>query len=886
MNPERTIRLRELFERAVELDTPAREALLSETLAVDEELGRELQTLLRHDGDEDQLLDRPAASGFVREPLRDKDSSGMMPELPGYRILSRIGAGGMGEVFLAEDETLRRRVALKLLPERLSASAESLARFKREARAASALNHPGIMTVHEIGSSNGVLFIAAEYIEGVTLRERLAGGPLPVGDVLRIGIDASEALSAAHDAGIVHRDIKPENLMVRRDGYLKVLDFGLAKNTGTKEPGIVADETAAIETDPGRLMGTVAYMSPEQLHAASVDARTDVWSLGVVLYELVNGTRPFKGTSTAGTIHAVLSSEVPPREGESDPILQRLDSVIRRSLEKDAARRFDSAREMCDALRSIRSDLEFETRVRLSSGDSVVHSPSDSTGEASEAPSDSNRVWWRRRPAWIASTILIVALSVSGAVWLRSPAAAPPAAGDSIRSIAVLPFLPLSSGSGDDALELGMADTLITKLGSLDRLDVRPLSTVRSYRQPDRDPVATGRSLGVAAVLDGTVQQAGDRLRVNVRLLRVRDGAVLWSSALDKGASDIFDVQDTISEQVLAAIRMELSGEEQRRVARRGTERSEAYLLYLKGRYFLDRRGTAWRQKGVEEFSKAVELDPVYAPAYAGLSDAYAEMVYWGDKPALEYMPKARAAAEKALDIDDGLAEAHTSLGAVLDDFEWKFAEAEWHYRRAIELNPKYALAHQRLGQLFAEGGRFDEAKAEHRIALELEPLSLNINMSNAAIHFLARDNAVAIEYLNRTLDLDPDYGVARGLLGWIHVLDGRPEEAVRIWLGDSSSAQAKEMRARFETGGIRAYFARDLELAFERQRRGEQVEVFSAMELAYLGRKDEAFAILGRAFEQRNSWLGELNVEPSWDPLRSDPRFGDLARRIGLPQV
>ena len=884
MTTERTKKLRELFDRAVELDAPERDALLAETIANDAELGRELGTLLHLDAADEPFLDRTALSAAAREIARVAPVPIEPRTIPGYRILSKLGAGGMGEVFLAEDETLGRRVALKLLPESLTASAESLARFKREARAASALNHPGIMTVHEIGTADGVQFMATEYIEGETLRERLALGPISVADVLRIGVEAAEALAVAHEAGIIHRDIKPENIMVRRDGYVKVLDFGLAKTVepASGEDGSHVASLSSIATEPGRMLGTVAYMSPEQLHGAELDERTDVWSLGIVLYELATGIRPFRGPSTAGIISAILTAEPAPFEGTVDGVPAALETVVRRSLEKDASKRYRTAREVWGALKALREDLAFDERVRLRSGD-AASGAMDSTSER-EAEAARARPWFGRMqqlgwPAWAAIAVVLASV-MAGIAYTTGKFAGSPA-GEEIRSIAVLPFLPVGNGERDEALELGMADTLIMRLSVLRQLDIRPVSAVRKYTQSDRDPLAAGRDLNVSAVLDGTLQRAGDRLRVNLRLLRVRDGAVVWATAIDESSLDLFKLQDTISDRVIQAMRVEVSGWEQQQMAKRATESSEAYQFYVRGRYFLDRRGTEWRRKSVEQFSKAVEIDPAYAPAFAGLSDVYSEMAYWGDARPREYMPKAREAARRALELDESLAEAHTSLGVVLDDYDWKPAEAEREYRRAIELNPSYALAYQRLGQLLAEMGRFDEAIAVHRRALELDPLSLNINVSLGAVQFLSRDWSSAEEQLKRTLELDPGYVEATGLLAWLCVLEGREDEGARLWLGESTTDEAKALRSAFARGGIRAYFTKDLELADALKRPGESLHVFSAMELAYLGRKDEAFSVLERAFEERNSWLGELNVDPSWDPLRSDPRFGELVRRV-----
>jgi TolB-like protein len=873
MTPDRIKRARELFDLALDRDESDRTAFLADACGSDEALRREVESLLAFHTKADHFIDRPAISLAAENLVREQATVGVGQKLHSYELLSRIGAGGMGEVYLAEDSTLGRKVALKVLPTAFTTDPERLARFKREARAASALNHPCIITVHEIGSADGVNFIATEYVEGETLRQRLERGSLSLEEILNAGIHTAEALSVAHEAGIIHRDIKPENVMVRRDGYVKVLDFGLAKLLDTRAGDAM---TSTVATEPGRMMGTVAYMSPEQLHALDVDARTDIWSLGVVLFELVTGKRPFVAKTSVGVISAILERDVPPVASDAFEVPEPLAAIIRRALEKEREQRYGSAREMLAELKAVRGDLEFAERVRQSSGDVAVPAGIAARRNGGEFMPRSS---FRGRAAAVALVAGLVALTAAIAYKL-APSGEP---GDTIQSIAVLPLLPLVVDGRNESLEFGMADTLITKLSGIRKLDVRPISAVRSYAEVGRDAVSVGRELKVEAVLDGTLQQAGDRLRVNLRLVRVRDGEVLWTAALDENATDIFALQDAISERVVAALRLELSGDEQRKLAKRDTESEEAYQLFLKGRYFLDKRNIEWLRKSAEHFSKALEVDPTYARAYAGLADSYYEIAYWGYEPPREYMPRARAAAERALALDDTVADAHTSLAIVLEDYEWKFAEAEREYRRAIELDPKYALARQRFAQFLAEMGRFDEARAEQSVAQALDPLSLNVNMSLASISYLSRDTDGAIEQLRRILEMDPNYGEARGLLGWLLIQRGDSDAGIQMWLGDSQAELSQEQQKAYETGGIRAYFEVDIELAKRRLKPGHALPVFTAMELVYIGRKDEAFDVLEKAYEARNSWLGEAKVEPAWDGLRSDPRFTDLLRRIGL---
>lgn len=487
--------------------------------------------------------------------------------------------------------------------------------------------------------------------------------------------------------------------------------------------------------------------------------------------------------------------------------------------------------------------------------------------------------FWRRR-AGIALAFLVVfgaVAAVYSAVWRR------PESREDIHSLAVLPFKPLTEGDRDESLELGMADTLITTLSRQQSVTVRPISAVRRYAAVDQDALAAGHELQVEAVLEGNIQRMGDRVRVTVRLVRVRDGAALWATKLDEKFTDIFALQDAISERVAKTLAVELTGSALPVDSARSVQHTDAYIRYLKGRYFWSKRTRADLLKSIEYFTQAIEVDKEFAPAYAGLADAYHSMVYWEAYPPKEFMPKAREAAEKALALDDSLSEAHTSLAIVLEDYEWRFADAEAEYRKAIALNPNYAFGHQRFGQLLMESGRFDEARVECERALEIDPVSLDAHMTYAALFYFERQYDQAVDQLRRTIELAPDYGEPYGLLGVVYYEKGMYQEAIDAFLHFSSPDHAAVLRQAFTNAGIEGFLRKDVELALQSPDASQTTPIFLAVEYAYLGERDKAFAILERAYEQRHSWLGELRVEPAWDNLRADPRFADLVRRVGL---
>jgi serine/threonine-protein kinase len=756
-----------------------------------------------------------------------------------FEIGERIGAGGMGEVFRARDTRLGREVAIKVLPASSANDPEALRRFEIEARAAAALSHPNILTVHEVGADGPTRYVVAELVDGAPLR-----GPLAPERIAEIGRQICAGLDAAHAKGIVHRDLKPGNLLVARDGAIKIVDFGVAKLLEAPAPAGL--------TEAGAVLGTPGYMSPEQLRGQPVDARSDLFSLGVVLYELFSGRRPFSGPSRADTATATLERDPAPLAG-APAWLQR---VVDRCLEKDPARRYQSARELAFALESPTASRKLE-----------------------RAPGR------RRRP--IGAALVLVAAVALGVVawrWPRTGAARP------IRTLAVLPFEPLVAAQADAALELGMADTLIARLEGLSDLRVRPIGAVRRYAGREVDAVAAGREQRVDAVLHGSIQQAGDTVRVTVRLVTVGDERPLWTERFDTRAAGIFAVQDEIAERVVAALRLRLTGDARARLTRRPTESPEAYRLYLLGRYHLSRWTDDGFWKARDYFQQAIAADPGYALAHAGLADAYHSLSGFNVLPPNQGFPLARQAAEAALRLDDQLAEAHVALATVHLFYDWRWSEAEAEYRRALELNPGSSDAHQMYGYLLVATNRLDEAAAAMQRAHELDPLSLPKICGIGEVLLVSRRFDQAATQFRKALDMDPSFGFGYWALGRALLGQGSLDEAIAAFetsiplSGDSPDEPAELARAQALAGRRREALAVVDDLQRRSTRRyippTEIATIYAA-----LGDRDQAFAWLERARAEHDSVLVFLQVDPMFDPLRGDPRFAALAGHLAFPR-
>ncbi|HKR00354.1 MAG TPA: protein kinase [Pyrinomonadaceae bacterium] len=994
-----------------------------------------------------------------------------------YEIRSPIGAGGMGEVYLAHDTQLDRSVALKLLPQDVTKDEDRLRRFQQEARATSALNHPNILTIFEIGEERGTHFIATEFIDGLTVRDTLTRSRMKLDQVLDVAIQVASALAAAHEAGIVHRDIKPENIMVRRDGYVKVLDFGLAKLTEERAASSPGALTMA-ETAPGIVIGTVTYMSPEQARGLRVDGRTDIFSFGVVLYEMLAGRAPFGGPTPSDVIVAILDREPQPLAFTLPTASPEMQRVVSKALKKDRDERYQNFKELINDLRDLKRGVEFETaglRVTAPSestrggggtvvSDAMTRARADAQTvqvriegrETDDAPAVETRMLDSNQPSTpeiahvlfmdlvgfskhnitqqfylqrklneivsqtdefrraqnndqmickstgdgmalvffvdpeapvrcalqISRTLLdnrdvelrmgihsgpvlrtvdanrqrdvagsginiaqrVMDCGDAGHILLSKTMAEVlneigdrsetveyvgaakvkhgveiqlynlytdqlgnpippsvislqniPSAGthqsgqkrSPIDSLAVLPLANASADPGTEYLSDGITESIINTLSQLPQLKVMARATVFRYKGQEVDVAEVKRDLNVRAVMMGRVLQFGDNLVIKTELVDTSDGSQLWGDEYRRKSADIFEVQEEISKEISEKLRIKLTGEEKRLLVKRYTDNTEAYRLYLKGRFCLSKTTKEALNNAIKHFRQAIDTDPDYALAYAGLADAYYALSS-NHLPANEAMPKARAAAEQALKFDDTLAEAHASLGLVKAFYEWDWAGAENEYRRAIELNPGYASAHHWYGWYLALVGRLNEAIAEIKQASELDPLSLEINSDLGLSFFFARQYERAVEQFEKALEMDPNSIWTRFFMGWAREQKGDYAEAVADYekaarLDDSPLIMA----ALGHTYVVAGQRDEALSVLEEMRTLAESRHVSSyhfAIIHAALGERDEAFDWLEKSYSAREEALVWLKVDPRLDTLRTDARFIDLQRRVGLP--
>jgi serine/threonine-protein kinase len=789
-----------------------------------------------------------------------------------YQVLAPLGAGGMGAVYRARDSRLEREVAIKVLPDNLAEDPNALSRFEREAKAVAALSHPNILAIHDFGAHERTAFAVMELLEGETLRGRLTRAALPWRTAAELGVAIADGLCAAHAKGIIHRDLKPENLFLTADGRVKILDFGLAR---VESPLSATAETRSYQpalTDPGTIMGTVGYMSPEQVRGQVVDARSDIFSFGCVLYEMVTGQRAFARDTAADTLAAILCDDPPKPVGSGRPIPPELDRVIRDCLEKQPAARFHSAHDLAFALRAILS----------------------ASGPAQTAPAPAPL---RSRPIlWIAAALVLVGLG--GLSFNRllirdggAPKANPlPEPARAVDAIALLPFVNESNDPEAEHLSDGIPESISKGLYQVRSLKVRPFTSVARYkgRLKDLDLSDVARQLNVQAVLTGKLILRQDRLALSVELVDVRDLRGLWSDQFDRPRSDIQAVQDEITQQICAKLGIQLTDGEQKRLIKHDTENTKAYDLYLKGRLQLMKITVGAAKKGVEYFKEAVDTDPRYALAYTGLADSYSTLAQWGYLRARDASPRARKAAEEALKIDATLSEAHTSLAYVKMDFDWDWRAAETEFRRAIELDAKNADARHWYSHYLTAMGRTTESLAASERALELDPLNATFMVHLGWHFYYARQYEDALEQLRKAIDMEPEHPMAHVHRALACVQQARHAEAIdeaqqATRVAPEWSMTAATLGYAYAVSGKRDAALKVLdELTALSQ--WKDVAYYKAMIYAGLGQSEQALEWLEKAYDERSNLLVYVSLDPILDGLRDHPRFQKVLADMKFP--
>jgi serine/threonine protein kinase/Tfp pilus assembly protein PilF len=768
-----------------------------------------------------------------------------------YHVVQALGRGGMGIVYRAEDTILGRQVALKFLPGEVASDKPALERLLHEARSAATLNHPNICTIYEIGEYEGGRFIAMELMQGETLKHRLAAAPVELKTLLEFGAQIASGLEAAHSAGIVHSDIKPANIFITRLGQAKILDFGLAKAIRwpphLSSAACSSDQSTIDDLEligPGVVVGTADYMSPEQVRGQQLDARSDLFSFGVVLYEMATGARPFANYSGNSVYEAILNRQPPPAAKMNPKLPHKLEEIIYKALEKDRGLRCQSAAELRADLQRLKRDF-------------------DSVGVTAAAT-------FVRRTKIVEMTT----------------------AGKQNRAIDSLAVLPLENASGDPDTEYlsdGIAETLINSLTQLRKIRIVPRGVAFRYRGRAADTLQVGRELGVRAVLAGRMVQRGENLTVSAELVDIDREAQLWGGRYDRKMQDLFALQEELATEISEKLRLRLTGDEKKELTKRKTQNNEAYRLVLRGQHSIVKWSFDGLRTGIGFCQQAIDLDPTYASAYAWLSAAYAAQSVFGFAAASEVFPRSRSAARKAIALDDTLAEAHFSSALVLIYNDWDFANAELQLKYALERNPDWPYTYHALSTLLAVQGRLEDSIVAANRAMDLEPLSWMLNFYLGFIYYIARRFDKAIEQISKALEIDPDNLANHRYLADAYVYASQPQKAMEeceriIALGKGVMSLQLPAAVTYSKLGQLSKVRELLDQAEKAWKPDGRSSFFIAAAEARLGDNDKAFEWLERAFQERAGLLIYFKVHPMFDELRRDPRFEALARRIGIP--
>jgi eukaryotic-like serine/threonine-protein kinase len=864
MTSEQWQQIKGIVQTALEIEPADRSRFLAENCSGDKFLYREVQSLLDSYENAGDFIQTPAFVGRIKVLATNNFSAELETgkHIGHYEVLSELARGGMGAVYLAEDTQLKRKVAIKILPVDFAAQTERVRRFKREALAVSSLNHPNIITIYEIGHIDSIPFIVTEFIDGVTLRERLAEASIDLSEALDVFVQVAAALAAAHSAGIVHRDIKPENVMIRTDGLVKVLDFGIAKLAAQTAEG--GSEISTPNATEQYLLGTPKYISPEQIRGLTVDARTDIWSLGVVFYEMVTGLTPYEGKTNGEIISSILEHKPPPPIRQKLKASTEIDRIVSKCLEDDRNARYQSAQELLADLKNLKHRIE---------------SGATSSAKAQLKPFTS--------PYAIAAIIFVVAALIATLAYAISFRGLPIAAPPEVKALAVLPLENLGGDPAQDYFADGLTEALINDLAQIGAVRVISRTSVMRYKTQQKPLPQIAQELNVDAVVEGTILRSGDRVRIAAKLTYIPTGIQLWSDSYEGELRDVLALQQKVTRDVAAEIRIKLTPQEQARLTSTRSVKPEALEAYLKGRHYLNKRNEQSIRTAIAYFDEAIAKDSNFALPHAFLADAYFALgtVIISAMPPPQALAKGEAAALRSLELDQTLAEGHTALG-VIKLYSWQWSAAEEEFKRALELNPNYAPAHSWYAIYFGARGRVGESIARMYRAREIDPLSPHISQNLGWMLHFARQYDEAIEQYRRTLELDPNFQFARLRLAGAYLAKGMLGEAIAEYESATAPSDRNSSASLGHAYGLsgRKNEARQILRELLKMREQRYVNPFSiAMVYVGLGEREHAFEWLEKAYQERSYFMVFLKVSNDFDPYRDDPRYVDLMRRIGL---